>query len=295
MKKNYFLKMNADEGLGLGGATAPVAPAGGTVAASTPPAASIQWPENWKEGLPEDIRGEDSLKTVADIPSLAKSYIHAQRAIGRNKIVVPDQHATDEDWAQVFQKLGVPQDVKDYSIKAPPAFEKEDAFLNHYKEAAHKMGILPKQAEGMLKWYAELDQEMSKTQTEAQMNEINRQFGELKASLGAGWDRHWALANKAVQDVGGEELVKFMNESGLSKNVTLIKTFMEVGKKLYGEDAIPDAQGHSGLTPQEAQSRWQEIQGNPSHPYWQGSHPSHKKAVQEVEQLFAFMTPPKKA
>jgi hypothetical protein len=45
--------------------------------------------EGWREHLPEDIRAEPSLANVRDLPGLAKSYVNAQRMIGRDKIVLP--------------------------------------------------------------------------------------------------------------------------------------------------------------------------------------------------------------
>ena len=68
----------------------------------------IQSEQSFVDTLPEDVRAEPSLKNFQDAGQLAKSYVHAQRMVGADKISVPTKHATDEDWNQVFSKLGVP-------------------------------------------------------------------------------------------------------------------------------------------------------------------------------------------
>ena len=54
--------------------------------------------QNWKDSLPEELKAEKALESIQDIPGLAKSYIHAQKMIGSDKIPVPNKFATDEDW-----------------------------------------------------------------------------------------------------------------------------------------------------------------------------------------------------
>ena len=49
----------------------------------TPPA------RDWKANLPEDIRNDTSLAPIKDIEGLAKSYVNAQKLIGRDKIPMP--------------------------------------------------------------------------------------------------------------------------------------------------------------------------------------------------------------
>ena len=63
---------------------------------------------NWKESLPDDLRDNPSLKSIQDVPGLAKSFIHAQKMVGADKIPVPTEHATKEDWDAVYSKLGRP-------------------------------------------------------------------------------------------------------------------------------------------------------------------------------------------
>jgi len=73
--------------------------------------------ENWKDSLPDDLKGEKALESIQDIPGLVKSYVHAQKMIGSDKIPVPNKYATDEDWQAVYSKLGRPESPDAYEFK----------------------------------------------------------------------------------------------------------------------------------------------------------------------------------
>ena len=63
---------------------------------------------DWRESLPEDLKSDPSLLTVKDVPGLAKSYIHAQKMIGADKLAIPGKNASEEEWSAVYEKLGKP-------------------------------------------------------------------------------------------------------------------------------------------------------------------------------------------
>ena len=69
---------------------------------------------DWKASLAEEIRADKSLAPIKDINSLAKSYIHAQKLVGVEKIPLPNKHATEEDWNVVYDKLGRPKSPEEY-------------------------------------------------------------------------------------------------------------------------------------------------------------------------------------
>jgi hypothetical protein len=35
---------------------------------------------------------------------LAKSYIHGQKLVGKDKIIIPDQNTSDEEWSKIWQQ-----------------------------------------------------------------------------------------------------------------------------------------------------------------------------------------------
>ena len=76
-----------------------------TVAQETPVA--------FADTLGEEFRGNPIFANFQDVNGLAKSYMHAQRMIGADKIAIPGKHATDEERLEVYRKLGSPADCPD--------------------------------------------------------------------------------------------------------------------------------------------------------------------------------------
>ena len=68
--------------------------------------------------LPEELQTEPSLRNFTDAAGLAKSYVHAQKMIGADKLPLPGKSATDEEWNNVYQKLGRPNAADQYDFQA---------------------------------------------------------------------------------------------------------------------------------------------------------------------------------
>src|SRR5690554_6452317 len=97
------------------------------------------------EYLPESFRADAVFSRFKDMESLLASYKSAQSMVGMDKIPIPGKHATDDDWKQVFGRLGLPESVDKYEMKLPEGVDAD--FVKAFKETAHKAGVLPKQAQ----------------------------------------------------------------------------------------------------------------------------------------------------
>ena len=74
---------------------------------------------DWKSSLSDEIRSDKSLENIKDVEGLAKSYVHAQKLVGADKIPVPNKFATEKDWDAVYEKLGRPKDASGYKYDLP--------------------------------------------------------------------------------------------------------------------------------------------------------------------------------
>jgi len=255
--------------------------------APPPPASSVSFPENWKEGLPEEFRADPSLASIKDIPNLTKAFINAQKLIGKDKIPVPDQHATEEDWQNIFDKLGRPKELKDYQVKLDKEAGLEDSFLDSFKEQAHKAGILPKQAEKLLNWYGLTAKGAAESLKAKHTEKQTAEIAELKKEWGNGFEQQIKIAELAIRDFGGDELIKHLKESGLNNDSRLIKVFAKIGAELR-EDKLPGGTSREGggMTPEQAKERIESIKSDRQHPYYLKDHPNHQAAVAEMSKLW---------
>lgn len=247
-------------------------------------------PENapeWLKGIDKEYYKEQSLMHVPDVNTLVKNYINQSRLIGRNKIVVPDDNATDDDWKEVFTKLGLP-DKEKYNVNFGES-KYDDDFKAGFIERAHAAGILPKQAEQMFNFWNEKVTEASTSYSEQMTAQKQEQITALRKEWGAGFDKELATAKQALKQFGDEDLTNFLRETGLGDNPTMIRLFNKIGKNLNEDTFNRDTVSHLGITKDEAQKRIDEIMGNMDHPYWKSEHPNHGKAQEEIQRYWEVL------
>ena len=75
---------------------------------------------DWKASLSEDLRNDPSLSSISDVGSLAKSFVHAQRMVGADKVAIPKDDASPDDWNEYYNRLGRPEK---YEISKPQLAE----------------------------------------------------------------------------------------------------------------------------------------------------------------------------
>jgi F0F1-type ATP synthase membrane subunit b/b' len=249
---------------------------------------------SWKDSLPEDLRSDPSLAVIHDVPSLAKSFVNAQKLIGKNKIALPDaKFATDEDWAPVYKALGLPEKLDDYKLEVKEDAGLDGDFIKNFRENAHKSGILPKQAQKLIDWYSEAAKaytENMKKQVETAREEA---FGKLKKEWGDAYPKHEEAATVAVRDFATPEELAYMEARGFTGDPVLLSVFSKIGLT-YKEDQIPSAQSRAGkdlMTPAQAQSMASQIISDATHPYNMKNHPKHAEAVEEVKRYMKMAYP----
>jgi hypothetical protein len=262
-------------------------------APAAPPAAppvQIAWPENWKDGL-GDLAKDPTLGSIQNIPELAKSFVHAQKMIGKDKIIIPDKFATPEDWnKQVWSKLGLPDAADKYEFKAPEGTD--PGFLGKFKDFAIKSGILPNQAEALFGFYSGYTKEVIEAQDSENKQMFESAVADLKKEFGVAYEKKLGVASNFFNTVADDATKKLFQETGLGNNPVVIKMFAKIAA-MNGEDKFVNTQekGNLGLTPAEAQTKINEIMGNKDHPYFNKAHPSHTNAVAEMAKLFAMQSP----
>ncbi|MCP4974481.1 MAG: hypothetical protein GY914_12575 [Prochlorococcus sp.] len=261
----------------------------------------------WRESLPEDLRESGSLKDIPDIPTLAKAYNDAQSYIGRSiripgedagedtwndfnaKLMdvpgmarVPTEDSTQEDWTAFYNTMGRPEAAADYRIERAEGMQPSEA-EGPLLEKLHELGLNSSQASGLVNWMNQgvnvVNEDGERSQAEA--------ISSLKDDWGQAFDSKLKDAKAALQVYGDESLVNELNATGLGNNVQLIRAFAEIGKGFSEDPAIAAGESKSmGMTPAEARSQIDEIQGNPGHAYFDDANPGHQAAVERMQKLY---------
>ena len=240
---------------------------------------------NFKDLIPEKYKEEKALSNFVSMDDFVKSYLSAQRLVGANKVAIPNKMATDEDWDEVYKKLGRPATPEDYKYSFGEEEIDQNA-LKSFNETAHRIGLLPKQAERIIKFYNEMN-----TQAEVDNQKLfeakqTEAMTDLKKEFGPTYTKRLDQAKKlATETLGNEMLNNTVLKDGtrLGDSVEVIKAFSMLADKL-SEDEIIKGEGSSYQTASEIEKEISELTEDGS-PYWQKTHPNHAKTVDRVFKL----------
>jgi hypothetical protein len=258
MKFPKFMIMNAtDDLLGGGGGAPPAAPANPATPPAAPaaPAAKPTDPNDttWKDGLPDDLKNDPTIKNLKDVPAALRMLLNAQKLIGKDKLVIPEPSATDEQWGEVMKKLGLPETVDKYDFKAPEGATPE--FLKEFKEFAHKNAILPRQAEKFMGWFKERTEKALQEAETQDQHAFNSAVDGLKREWGTAYDRKIAEASGMFKTFTTEEERKELRELGFSNHPTVIKLMAKTAEALVQASSSSQAETVRWVLPQRKLTR----------------------------------------
>lgn len=237
---------------------------------------------SWRDSLPDELKSHGSLQNFTDIASLAKSYVHAQQAIGKKGVIPPNEKSSDEEWSQFYKSIGQPE-LDKYEVKAPEGKQVNEDVVKNFKEMAYKSGLLPKQAQGLMDWYIKNEEGAVASQLAAKEMKTKEGLTNLKKEWGDGYSKQIAMAELPLKEFGDEDTIKHFKELGITKDPTFIK-FMNKVSSLMGEDKLRgQGEGKFGKTPAELKSELDTIMANPA--YFDRTHANHQNLVKQMESV----------
>ena len=236
--------------------------------------------------IPAEYKEEKSLQNFNKMDDFVKSYLHSQKLVGLDKIPVPNKHATDEDWKEVYKRLGSPETADGYKYSLPEGHAVPEDTLKSFSEEAVKLGLLPNQADGIMKYYNDIVNQGVNDQTikadaarAASEQDLRKEFGSTYEN------RITGAKNLATATLGADFLNTTMLSDGskLGDNVHVVKAFAQLSEKL-SEDDIVKGDTPSYLSTNEINKQITSLQ-QPGSAYWDKKHPGHILAVEEVSAL----------
>lgn len=237
---------------------------------------------DWRAHLSEEFSQDPSLTVFKDINDLAKSYINTKKMVGADKIPMPGKYATDEEWRGVMHKLGLPEQMDSYELN-PAEGDLNDDLFGGFKEAAFQAGVLPKQAQGIYDWFQKASADMQEQQMAQQQAQVEANINELKQEWGPAFNDKLTLAKAAVKHFGSEDMMNYLDESGLGNDAKVIKMLSKVGEVLTEDQFKGVTEARGGMTPRDIEGKKAEIFNDPA--YFDQKHPNHQRIVEEMLRL----------
>ncbi|MBA87699.1 MAG: hypothetical protein CMB16_00565 [Euryarchaeota archaeon] len=248
---------------------------------------------NWKNDIPEELKGTPSLDTIEDVPSLIKGYVHAQRMVGADKVALLGKHATDDEYNDFYKKIGRPDEPNQYQYEIDENATVPDETVTGMSNVFHKAGLTQRQANFLMNEFIESGMGSNPMLQPADEKQIlaNRQasMDALQKEWGNGYNDNLAIANSVMMEFGNIELREQTQSDGskLGDNPDIIRLLANVGtfiRERVSEDKLAGTKMVGGMTVDEARGKLGELK-RPDSPFWDAKHPEHKWYVEEAFRL----------
>ena len=249
---------------------------------------------DWKAALPEDLRADPTVARLGSVADGMKMLVHAQRMVGRDKVALPGADAPEEDWAAVYDRLGRPASPEDYALTPPEGMPEhlaiDEELTGRFREQAHKLGLLPGQVQGLYAWF--MGEQAQGADAAGQAMEAAGT--ELRKEWGAAYERNLEAARRAGRLLGGDGLLRHLEQSGIGNDPQVIRALARAGRLLAEADA-PDAGAADGFsrTGEGARAEIARLQGDAAFmaAYRDRLHPDHAGAMTRMRGLFEAAYP----
>ena len=247
--------------------------------------------KSWKEAIPEDLRNDPNISKFTELESLAKSYINATRMIGQDKVAVPNNNSTDDQWNEVYDKLGRPESPDKYQLDIKSeAVPLDEGAIKSFAENAHKLGLNNKQAQGILEYYKN-SMEGSLQQNQVDMETAQAQAEqELRKEWGGNYEANIKKAGAVAKANMDANILDMQLKDGtrLGDHPSIIKGFANIAN-LLSEDKLVSTESESVSQGIDYSAEISKIVNDRDGPYWNKGHPDHDKVVQQVFNLRTMM------
>lgn len=280
----------SDVNVGSADAGAGGVPAGGATEGSSAGAM------DWRASLDETLRADPTLADIKDLNGLAKSYVHAQRMIGKDKISIPQEGADVAEWDAFYERLGRPGDGNyklDPAGLMPADLPFDPQVLDRFKKVFHAAGLNQKQAEGVFKNYLEYVGEVHKNNLEGVEQQRQGWVNDLRKEFGRAFDERVDLAVRAVETFGGQEFMKWLDQTGMGDHPMFVKMFAQIGQQMQEALATPGQSRGWTMTPDTARQEIARMQRDDQFmkAYMTPGATGHAEAVKKMQDLFGFAYP----
>jgi len=248
--------------------------------------------KTWKEAISEEFRNDPNIEKFTEIDALAKSYINATQMIGKDKVAVPNKNSTEDQWNEVYDKLGRPESAEKYSLNAKSEVVPiDDNAIKQFAENAHQLGLNNKQAQGILEFYKNNMEGMAqqaKVDTETAQAQSTQQ---LRQEWGREFDTNIKKAGALAKANMNPEILDMQLKDGmrLGDHPEIIKGFAKIAG-MMSEDKIVSTESENVSSNTDVETEISDIMNNKDGPYWNKSHPDHDKMVQQVYTLREMLT-----
>ena len=240
--------------------------------------------KSWKETISEEFRNDPNISKFTEIDALAKSYINATRMIGQDKVAVPNENSTDDQWNEVYGKLGRPESADKYQLEVQSETAPlDESAIKQFAENAHQLGLNNKQAQGILEFYKNsMEGSIQQARVDTETAQANAEQ-ELRKEWGRSYDENIKKAGAIAKANMSEDILNMELKDGtrIGDHPSVIKGFASIAN-LMSEDKLVSTESENVDRGTDYEAEISKLVNDRDGPYWNKSHPDHDKVVQQV-------------
>ena len=218
----------------------------------------------WNSSLPEDMRGIPQVTRYKDLPSFVKGHLELEKKLGAGRVSIPTENAPPEEWDSFYKLLGRPEKPEDYKVDRSNDVEMSEDVEKNLRTQAHRMNLSPRQTQQLFDAYGNELKEAMKVRSE------NLKMAEemMQERYGANYTRNIAIAQRALAHIDDEEktLKTLLDDTGIGNHPAMVELFRMVGDRMVEDGLIPgDVEGTTGR--EDALEQIKAMEADPKHPY----------------------------
>ena len=188
----------------------------------------------WIKMIPKEIADQNAevFQKYQTFDSYVSDSINAMKEAERLRkydgaTIIPDENADEQTWQSVWSKLGRPEAKDGYGLE-------EEALAEIFYNANLTKAQAEKITKGLIGYSETTQKEFEGKRKETYQQAINS----LREKYGNEVDKKLTSAQLAMTNLGGQKLVKTLQDKGLDNDPAMIEFFVNVGT-LMQEGNIP--------------------------------------------------------
>lgn len=190
----------------------------------------------WRRIFPKEYQQDEFFQQYT---SAKEALLDLKGKVLKSKdaVVKPGEGATEGEIAEYRKAMGIPDRPEDYHLPKPEGFPEEIISDEWFRNAAHEIGLSKDQAEKVYAQYYQNMAEQLQTQKAEKLQKQKKAVEEMQREYGGEYDAKLTQGKRAVQEIGGADFAKFLEESGLGDDPRMIRAAIRMGE-LIGEDSL---------------------------------------------------------
>lgn len=202
--------------------------------------------ENWRAGLPEELRNDEALTSFETPEALASAYLESQKPSDWRTGLPEEMQNSLKDYESLesaitaySNRVDAPEIPKEYTLP-------EGVQLNGFNDFARENQLTQSQVDSLIKYQNDMQSQFQTQFEETQTKELNT----LLDSWGDKRDSNLAQAQQALRHFDADgEVTKFLEATQAGNNAKVVAFLYRVGEALKEDGHI------TGVIPTKSKSK----------------------------------------